>query len=169
MVIGHCAETEYEQDIGHSTETEYKGVPSEAFVMEVEHETGSGDCESSGDDRTPKQKAMTGILRRRDAKKLVRKKLMAMGRKLHQVLLASAFVLGSMANEYVVKSGVDLLQAGVKSLGGQSFGQQHHWRFLPGVLKLSGMFAASGHGVLRPRDLIFGDDLRQEETQTTDL
>ena len=33
------------------------------------------------------------------------------------------------------------------------------------LLTLSGMFAASGHGVLRPRDLIFGDDLRQEETQ----
>ena len=81
MTVGHSNEVEYDKVIGHGSETEYKGAPEEAFVMEVEHESDSEDCRDEASQMTPRQKAQAGIRRRKDAKKPVRKKLMAMGRK----------------------------------------------------------------------------------------
>ena len=66
---------EYEAEIGLSTEAEYKETPEEAFVMEVEHESMSDTSATM----SPRERAVEGMRRRREAKRPVRKKLVAMG------------------------------------------------------------------------------------------
>jgi hypothetical protein len=93
---------------------------------------------------TPRQKAVAGIRRRREAKKPIRKKLIAMGRRLHQVLLASAFVVGSMANECILEPGINLLTGNgelAEDGGGAAF-----LEVFAGSAKLSGAFAAAWRG-----------------------
>ena len=154
---------ENDMTVGLGTEVKYEEVPEETFVIEVEHESGSEDCQDDGPTMTPRQKAVAGIRRRREAKKPIRKKLIAMGRRLHQVLLASAFVVGSMANECILEPGINLLTGNgelAEDGGGAAF-----LEVFAGSAKLSGAFAAAWRGVLRPMDLLFGDDLRQESVQ----
>lgn len=154
---------ENDMTVGLGTEVKYEEVPEETFVIEVEHESGSEDCQDDGPTMTPWQKAVAGIRRRREAKKPIRKKLIAMGRRLHQVLLASAFVVGSMANECILEPGINLLTGNgelAEDGGGAAF-----LEVFAGSAKLSGAFAAAWRGVLRPMDLLFGDDLRQESVQ----
>ena len=60
---------------------------------------------------------------------------------------------------------MDLLDAGIKSFGGRTFEQPALLEVFAGSARLTGAFAAARRGVLRPRDLPFGDDLRQEEVR----
>ena len=154
---------ENDMAIGLGSGTKYEEVPEETFVIEVEHESGSDGEQTDGQTMTPRQKAVAGIRKRREAKKPIRKKLIAMGRKLHQVLLASAFVVGSMANECILEPGINLMTGhgrGADGGDGADF-----LEIFAGSAKLSGAFAAARRGVLRPVDLVFGDDLRQESAQ----
>ena len=154
-------QNEYKAEVGLSTETEYKATLEEAFVMEVEHESMS-DASAA---MSPRERAVEGMRRRRDAKRPVRKKLVAMGRKLHQVLLASAFALGSMANECIVEPGMDFLSHAVHGSDHGSKDQPELLEIFAGSANLSGAFAAARCGVMRPVDIVYGDDLRQENAR----
>lgn len=84
-----------------------------------------------------RQQATQGNRKRRDAKKPLRKKLKSMAGKLHQVLLASAFVLGNMANEMVIEPGMDLMSRG----SGDGTGDQPDFlEVFAGSANISGAF-----------------------------
>eukprot|EP00435_Cladocopium_sp_Y103_P068690 s358_g32.t1 len=126
------------------------------------------DCDGAEDNRSPREKAKEGNMRRkaeRWAKKHpVRKKLYGMASQVRSVLLACAFVVGSMANETVLEPGRDLWSCFASSSHVGQDEQADCLELFAGHAEITGAFARARRGVLRPRDIIYGDDLRQLET-----
>ena len=163
---GAESEADFKDGIGHRTEVKYEAVPEEnaaiglgkrnESVKVVKNDLGKNYGE------TMKARATDAVKKRRQANKPLKKKLIGMANKLHQVLLTCAFAVGTMACEKIIEPGMDLWAEW----------SPNEDAVLPACLEL---FAGSSHvteafakakcGVLRPRDLLFGDDLRDPEVR----
>ena len=120
------------------------------------------------DPRSPKKRAQEGNMRRkaeRWAKRHpVKKKLYGMASQVRSVLLACAFVVGSIANETVLEPGRDLWSCFASSSHVGQDEQADCLELFAGHAEITGAFARARRGVLRPRDIKYGDDLRQSAT-----
>lgn len=165
--VGPCSEKKYEADnvyvdtVGPSSEAKYEeDIEYKATVGQSNYEpTGSSVAKEM------RERAVAGIRKRRNAKKSVRKKLIGMANSLHQVLLASAFVVGAMANNTVVEPSINLI-GNIKDqfVGG---GDEHPScaEIFAGSANITGAFAQARQGVMRPVDILYGQDLRRSEVQ----
>ena len=150
------------------SEVNYKADVKNVMVLEVEHEIdcdlGEGQRDGS-DGMSPRQKAVEGMRRRKLEKKPLRRKLKAMTKKVQQVLIASAFVVASMANELLVEPGMDLMECFAPQLLHSKCEPPALLEVFAGSAVLSNTFAQGQRGVVRPVDIIYGDNLREAETR----
>ena len=111
---------------------------------------------------SPKQMARRGQHRRK-VEASTKKKLYHMGSKLFQVLLACACTMGGIAEEVLAEPIKDLWHAtGLASVGST---RVHCLELFAGEAEISSAFARRGLGVMRPRDIRYGDDLRDAATR----
>ena len=118
----------------------------------------SSESEGSEDMRSPKQKACDGQ-RRRKMNASTRRKLQHMGGQLCQVLLACAAAVGSFAEEVFVEPAQDLWTCFASQSHHTSSPSVRCLELFAGEAEISKAFAQRCHGVLRPRDIKYGDDL----------
>lgn len=151
--------------VGLGSEVNYKADVKNVMVLEVEHESDCDLGEGQHGGMIPRQKAVEGMRRRRLEKKPLRRKLKAMTKKVQQVLIASAFVVASMANELVVEPGMDLMECFAPQLLHGKCEPPALLEVFAGSAVLSNTFAQGRRGVVRPVDIIYGDNLRDAETR----
>lgn len=108
---------------------------------------------------SPKERARRGM-RKRKINSSTKRKLQHMGGQLCHVLMVCAATLGSFAEEVFAEPVYDLWQA--TGFSDRTAGVDCLELFA-GNAEISSAFARKGMGVLRPRDLRYGDDLRQPE------
>lgn len=134
-------------------------------------ETMSGSTSSSEyEGLTPRQKAVRGMRRRR-LEGSTRKKVMGVAGKLFGVLACCVSTVGSMAQEIVAEPIKDVVEVFkdsndiyVANVGERGDAQRADLlEIFAGHGNLSGAFAEARRGVLRPRDILFGDDLREAQ------
>eukprot|EP00435_Cladocopium_sp_Y103_P020889 s510_g5.t1 len=119
----------------------------------------SSESEGSVDMRSPRQKARDGM-RRRKMNSSTKRKLQHMGGQLCQVLLACAATIGHFADEVLVEPAQDLWTCFTASSHHVPSGEARCLELFAGEAAISKAFAGRRrHGVLRPRDLKYGDDL----------
>ena len=119
----------------------------------------SSDSEESEDLRSPRQKAKAGMQRRK-MNSSTKWKLQHMGGQLCQVLLVCAATLGHFADEVFVEPAQDLWTCFTSSsLHRGHGGEARCLEIFAGEAAISKAFAGRKHGILRPRDLRYGDDL----------
>ena len=170
MAVGHGEnyKTEYEAAVGHGDgESHYKieyketiglGVPM--WMEDDEDDNGEAEAdlgEVKAKQKTPKQKAREGQVRCK-INPSTKRKLMHMGHQLCQVLLTCAMTVGSFAEEVFVEPVHDLYVC----LGGKhpASSEPRCLELFAGEAEISSTFARKQLGVLRPRDIRYGDDLR---------
>ena len=173
MAVGHEQgnggqhyKTEYKAALGHGDgeshyKTEYKetighGVPM--WMEDDEDDDGEADLgKVKVKQKTPKQKAREGQVKRK-INSSTKRKLMHMGHQLCQVLLTCAMTVGSFAEEVFVEPVHDLYVC----LGGKhpASSEPRCLELFAGEAEISSAFARKQLGVLRPRDIRYGDDLR---------
>ena len=145
-----------------STTTREEPLSSPSSHGDYELSEKDGSFGSADQGLTPRQKAVRGI-RARKMKPSVRKKIYGMSKQLCSVLLTCAVAVGGIAEEVLGEPLEDLWAV---------FQASHHHQERPACLEvfagdcaISSAFAAKRMGVLRPRDLRYGDDLRCQETR----
>ena len=152
--------TEYKDTVGLCSETEYEQAHVEGNDVHLE---GVGAFGAGPEEM--RERAKAGIRRRKAANKPLKKKLYGMANRLHQVMLTCAFVAGTMACEKVILPGIDLCDQMKHRVCGEGGERPSIMEIFAGSANISGAFAKSRCGVMRPVDLVFGDDLRKEDTQ----
>ena len=105
---------------------------------------------------TPRQRAIDGIRRRKKLNESKRKKLYGMTKQLCTVLATCLVSVGCLAEEVFCEPLHDLWE--VFGLGIEE--RPSCLELFAGSCTITDAFAKKRHGVLRPRDLVFGDDLR---------
>ena len=177
--------TDYEEGLGPVREDKAKGIsgtPAETnhYVHEMEMDVGHQEAltvevdadyeaaeepSTNGDGQSPIQKAKEGEKRRRverwEKKNPMKKEVYGAASSLHKVLMACVLMAGSMADEAALQPGQDLwhVLAGTR-FGGEAEERPACLELFSGCRRITHSFAEAKQGVLRPRDLLLGDDLR---------
>lgn len=111
---------------------------------------------------TPREKARKGIQARKKLKEPLRKKVFGMSKALLSVLCTCLVSASGLAEEVFAEPIYDLRNV-INPMRGSS--SPACLEIFAGRCTITGAFADKQYGVLRPRDLKFGDDLRCKETQ----
>ena len=119
-----------------------------------------------GAQMTPRQKAVAGI-RRRKTTGSVRKRLRGMSSKLCGIMMCCMAAGVAMADEVVGEPLREVCAVFKSRHEGPSYDQDRvdFLEVFSGKGNISAAFAKAEKGVLRPRDLLHGDDLRQRNCQ----
>ena len=126
---------------------------------------------SSGGD--PRQKAIAGMRRRRRMKSPVRSFLKDQMQRLALVMMATSTAVGAWSQEVLMDPAYDVWAVFQPS---QRIYEREHFvsvsgpevdclELFAGSCKISGAFAKRQRGVLRPRDLLLGDNFRRAEVR----
>lgn len=129
------------------------GRPQERHVYGAPRARPDGWYDEAG--RSPKQRAREGAYKRR-INASTRRKLHHMGKQVMSVLFTCALAVGSMAEEMVMET---FNTAWVTMRGPMEY-RADCLELFAGEHEISAAFARAKMAVLRPRDLRFGDDLR---------
>lgn len=150
---------------GGEAEDDYRGEESTEESTE-----GEGSMSPGVEHLSPRQRAIQGI-RKRKLKQTTRKKLVGMAKKLCSVLVACTLAVGSAAHEAVVEPARDLAAVFSSTHGSHTDrgeGDLHADRadlleVFAGSANMSAAFAGARKKVMRPRDLIFGDNFKDQD------
>ena len=133
----------------------------ESYDMGSDH--GKSQGHGGGDQElTPREKARKGIQMRKKLKEPLRKKVFGMSKALLSVLCTCLVSASGLAEEVFAEPIYDLWNV-INPMRGSS--SPACLEIFAGRCTITGAFADKQYGVLRPRDLKFGDDLRCKETQ----
>ena len=133
----------------------------ESYDMGSDHGKSRG--HGGGDQElTPREKARKGIQMRKKLKEPLRKKVFGMSKALLSVLCTCLVSASGLAEEVFAEPIYDLWNV-INPMRGSS--SPACLEIFAGRCTITGAFADKQYGVLRPRDLKFGDDLRCKETQ----
>ncbi|CAL1145601.1 unnamed protein product [Cladocopium goreaui] len=133
----------------------------ESYDMGSDHGKSRG--HGGGDQElTPREKARKGIQMRKKLKEPLRKKVFGMSKALLSVFCTCLVSASGLAEEVFAEPIYDLWNV-INPMRGSS--SPACLEIFAGRCTITGAFADKQYGVLRPRDLKFGDDLRCKETQ----